>query len=95
MLGFSQGFTSMNAGCRLVETLTAQARLRTGGNKILTWMAGNASVKENADGYIKIVKPSPNSSARVDGIIALAMALALAEEDGSKPPAPSPEIFVL
>lgn len=95
VIGFSQGFTSMNAGCRLVETLTAQTRLRTGGNKILTWMAGNASVKENADGYIKIVKPSPNSSARVDGVIALAMALALAEEDGSKPPAPTPEIFVL
>jgi phage terminase large subunit-like protein len=95
VIGFSQGFSSMNAGCRLVETLTAQTRLRTGGNKILTWMAGNASIRENADGYIKIVKPTPNSPSRVDGIIALAMALAIAEEDGSRPPAPSPEIFVL
>jgi len=85
----------MNAGCKLVETTVAQSRLRTGGNKVLTWMAGNATVKQNADGYIKIVKPSPNSSARVDGIIALAMALAMAEEDATRPPPPAPEIFVL
>jgi len=95
VVGFSQGFSSMNAGCKLVETTVAQSRLRTGGNKVLTWMAGNATVKQNADGYIKIVKPSPNSSARVDGIIALAMALAMAEEDATRPPPPAPEIFVL
>lgn len=95
VIGFSQGFSNMNPACRLVETLVAQTRLRTNTNKILTWMAGNAAVKENSDGYIKIVKPSASSPARVDGIIALAMALSLAEEDDAKPPMASPEIVLL
>jgi phage terminase large subunit-like protein len=58
-------------------------------------MAANATVRETSDGYIKIVKPSAHSSARVDGIVALVMALAVASDAELAPAPVAPEIFVL
>ena len=95
MIGFSQSASSMNPSTKLLETLVSQGRLRTNENPVLDWMAANATVRETSDGYIKIVKPSSHSSARVDGIVALVMALGVAS-DAELAPAPiAPEIFVL
>jgi phage terminase large subunit-like protein len=58
-------------------------------------MAENAAVIENASGHLKVAKPSPKSHARVDGIIALIMALALSADAENAPPTPEPEILVL
>ena len=95
VLGFGQGFSAMNTPTRTLDTTIAQGRLRTGDNPILNWMAGNAVTKENAEGYIKIAKPSPMSPQRVDGIVALIMALALANDAENSPKAAEPEIIVL
>lgn len=93
--GFSQGFTNMNPGTRLTETIIAQGRLRTNDNPILNWMAGNATTKENAEGYVKVVKPSPTSPLRVDGVVAMIMAIAVASDAENAKPAPEPEILIL
>ena len=85
----------MNASTKLLETLVSQGRLRTNQNPVMDWMAGNATVRESAEGYIKIVKPSAHSSARVDGMVALVMALAIASDAESAPPPVVPEILVL
>ena len=93
--GFSQSFNSLNTPTKNLETLVAQAGLRTNDNPVLNWMAGNATTKENAEGYIKVVKPSPMSPSRVDGIVALIMALAIAKDSESAPKQPEPEILII
>jgi len=93
--GFSQAFSSLNTPTKNLETLIAQARLRTNDNPCLNWMASNCVTKENAEGYIKVVKPSPMSPARVDGIVALIMAIALANDSLAAKPTPPPEIILL
>jgi phage terminase large subunit-like protein len=93
--GFSQSFSAMNTPTRNLDATIAQGRLRTGDNPILNWMASNAVTKENADGYIKVAKPSPMSPQRVDGIVSLIMALALANDAENSPKAAEPEILVL
>ena len=93
--GFSQSFASMNPGTKALDGLIAQGRLRTNDNPVLNWMAGNATTKENAEGYVKVVKPSPMSPLRVDGIVALIMAVAIASDAASAPKAPEPEILIL
>ena len=95
VIGFSQAASSMNTPVKLLSTLIAQGRLRTNDNPILNFMAGNATVKTTSDGYIKIVKPSAMSPMRVDGIVALAMALGLANDEAASPPTPDPEIILL
>lgn len=95
VLGFSQSFASMNSSTRLLETLISQGRLRTQDNPIINWMAGNAVTKTSAEGYIKVVKPSSTSPARVDGIVALVMALAGASDAEAAAKTPEPEILVL
>jgi phage terminase large subunit-like protein len=85
----------MNAPTRLLETLISQGRLRTSDNPVLNWMAGNCTVRTNSDGYIKISKPGVTSPHRVDGMVALVMALALANEAESGVKTPEPEIIVL
>lgn len=78
-----------------LDGLISQGRLRTNDNPILNWMAGNCTIKTNADGYIKIAKPAPMSPARVDGMIALVMALALASDAEAAPRTADPEIILL
>lgn len=95
VIGFSQNFSAMNAPTRALDGLISQGRLRTGDNPILNWMAGNCTIKTNADGYIKIAKPAAMSPARVDGMIALVMALALASDAEAAPKMADPEIILL
>jgi len=95
VLGFSQSFASMNSSTRMLETLISQGRLRTQDNPVINWMAGNAVTKTSAEGYIKIVKPASTSPARVDGMVALVMALAGAGDAEAAAKSPEPEILVL
>ena len=58
---------------REMEKLVLEARIRHGGHPILRWMAGNVEVETDAVGN---QKPSKGrSSERIDGIVALDMAL--------------------
>lgn len=95
IVGFSQSYGSMNAPTKLLSTLISQGRLRTNDNPVLNWMAGNATARESSEGYLKVVKPSAHSPARVDGIVALIMALAIASDAESAPAPVAPEILVL
>ena len=95
VVGYSQSFATMNAPTMLLSTLVSDGKLRLNDNPIAHSHLLNASTRTNADGYIKIVKPSANSPHRVDGAIALVMALALAESSEAAPKRPEPEVFVL
>lgn len=95
MIGFSQHFSQMNAPTRLLETLISQGRLRTADNPILNNHASNCVIRTNSEGYIKISKPSPMSPARVDGMVALTMAVGLASDADAGMKTPDPEIILL
>lgn len=80
------GFYSMAAPCKEFERLVQAKILRHGGNPVLRWMAGNVQVKLDPAGNMKPDKQK--STERIDGIVAtlLALARAVAQPDGTKPP---------
>ena len=79
-----QGFISMSEPSKKLEELVLSRRLRHGGNPILRWMIGNVSIEEDAAGNIKPSKRK--STARIDGIVALVMALGRATLGALEPP---------
>ncbi len=91
---FGQGFGPMNAPTRLLENLTITGSLRHGGNPVLMWQASNVQVKTNDEGLIKPVKKSSHDIGRIDGIVALCMALSLSSGEVHGPQV-EPEILVL
>ena len=70
---FGQGYASMSAPSKELEKLVVGRSLRHGGNPVLRWMASNVAIETDAAGN---VKPSKGKSReRIDGIVALCMAL--------------------
>ena len=78
---FGQGFASMTAPTKELERLVLERKLRHGGNPVLRWMASNVAVRQDPAGNLKIDKAK--STERVDGMVALAMAVgrAMVRED--------------
>ena len=70
---FSQGFLSMSPASKEMERLVVSGRLRHPDNPVLNWCAANVVVKLDAAGNIKPSKRK--SSEKIDGIVALAMAV--------------------
>jgi len=73
MVAFGQGYASMNWPTKKLEEVVLAGKLNHGGNPVLRWMAGNVSIETDAaDNW----KPSKKKSReRIDGIVALIMAL--------------------
>jgi phage terminase large subunit-like protein len=72
---FGQGFVSMGPAVDALEIAIIDRRLQHGGNPILSWNIANAVVETDAAGARKISKS--RSVERVDGVVALAMAIGL------------------
>jgi phage terminase large subunit-like protein len=77
---FGQGFRSMSAPCKLLESLVMSKKCHHGGNPVMRWMMSNVAIESDAADNIKISKK--RSTEKVDGIVALVMALARASESG-------------
>ena len=76
MVPIGQGFASMNAPAKELEKLVAGRELRHDGHPVLSWMVANAVVRQDPAGNIK---PDRERSAdKIDGVVALVMALARA-----------------
>lgn len=71
-----QGFRDLSAPSRELEKLVLGATLRHGNNPVLRWMARNVVVEQDAAGNLRPSKRA--STERIDGIVALVMALARA-----------------
>ena len=81
---FGQGFVSMAPALRTLESLLLNAKIRHGNHPVLTMCAANAVVKSDEAGNRKLDKK--RSRGRIDGMVALAMACAVANENqGSRP----------
>lgn len=75
MIEFRQGMISMNEPAKELERQILSGGIEHGNNPVLKWMASNVSVKEDAAGNIKPIKPQRNSGHKIDGIVTLIMAL--------------------
>lgn len=73
---FGQGYASMSPALRELETMLLERKMRHGMNPVLTMCAQNAVVQMDPAGNRKLAKNQ--SSGRIDGMVALAMAAAVA-----------------
>jgi phage terminase large subunit-like protein len=75
---FGQGFQSISPALRTLEVELLEERLCHGGHPLLNMCAANAIVYQNSAGDRKLDKSK--STGRIDGMVALAMAMATAAE---------------
>jgi phage terminase large subunit-like protein len=80
---FGQGYKTMTPALKTLETVLLEGRMRHGGHPVLTYCMANARVMVDDIGNRKLVKSK--STGRIDGMIALTMAL------GAAAAAPEPE----
>jgi len=73
MIEFRQGFVSMNEPSKRLETMIVGHTLRHSGHAVLRWNAANVSVLTDPAGNLKPTKEK--STGKIDGIVALIMAL--------------------
>ncbi len=73
-----QGTASMSAPCKEVERCVVAGTLDHGGNPIAEWMAEHANVRTDDNGNIKLDKSDLSTRQKIDGIVALALAVAVA-----------------
>jgi phage terminase large subunit-like protein len=74
-----QGFTTLSPLCNEIKRLVMGELVRHGDNPILNWMAENIVVRLDPAGNVKFDKAK--SRERIDGMVALAMAIGVAGED--------------
>ena len=87
---YGQGFVSMNAPTKHLDVLVRSGRLVHARHPVLRWMAGNVMLeKDAADNW----KPSKKrSKEKIDGIVALTMAIGRAVV--AEPPPTTTAFFV-
>lgn len=73
---FGQGYQSMSPALRTTESLILDGKLIHGGNPVMNMCAANAVVQSDPAGNRKLTKQK--SSGRIDGMVSLVMALAMA-----------------
>lgn len=73
MVPIRQGFASMSPPTKELLNLVLAKKLRHGGHPILRWMADSMVVKQDPAGNVKPDKSK--STARIDGMVALIMAI--------------------
>lgn len=82
LVPWGQGFKDMAPAIDLLERLVIDAKLRHGGQPVLTWCVLNAKTVADAAGNRKLDKQK--STGRIDGVVALGMALGLATRRGGE-----------
>jgi len=79
MVPFGQGFGSMSTPTKQIEVLSLQNKLNHGDNQVLNWNCSNVVLKRDPADNVKIDKDK--STEKVDGMVALAMAIGIAIKD--------------
>lgn len=77
VLHFPQKWALMHAALKETEDAILLKKLRHGGNRVLRWMFRNVAIRENSTGLRRLDKEK--SADKIDGIVALVMALARAQ----------------
>ena len=82
---YSQGIMSMSPPTKRLEGLIMEGKLRHAGHPVLRWNCRNSVLKIDNNENMKIVKDNPKQ--RVDGMVALVMAVAMYDSYQKQPPA--------
>ena len=82
---FGQGFASMSPAIRELESMLLARKLRHGNHPVLTMCANNATVIKDPAENRKFVKN--RATGRIDGMVALTMAVGVMPTEVEKPPA--------
>lgn len=77
LVEFRQGFRSMNAPTKEMQAAIESKKFNHFGDPVLRWMAGNASVRSDPAGNIKLEKDIKTPSKKIDGLITNIMAYGL------------------
>ncbi|MST50685.1 terminase large subunit [Mobiluncus porci] len=80
---FGQGFKDMSPPSKELMKLALEGRLAHGGHPVLAWMADNITIRQDPAGNIKPDKQK--STEKIDGMVALIMALDRALRHGGEP----------
>ena len=75
-VAFGQGYQSMSPALRDLESIILEKKLRHGDHPVLKFCASNCVIERDAAGNRKLSKR--RSTGRIDGMIALTMALGVA-----------------
>jgi phage terminase large subunit-like protein len=70
-----QGMSVLSSPSKQVEKLIMNYGIKHNGNPFVGWQLGNCEVYEDVNGNIKVRKNEADKSAKVDGIIALIIAV--------------------
>ena len=84
---FGQGYKSMSPALRTLETMLLQNDLKHGNHPLLTICLANSVVMKDPAGNRKLVKGT--DTRKIDGAVALAMAVGTLQEAGAEAPASS------
>ncbi len=93
VLGFGQGYGSMSSPTAALEAAVVGGKLLHGGHPVLAWQASNVAVQSDHHGNKKPSKAK--STERIDGIVALIMALGIHATSTAPAPAQSWDIITL
>jgi phage terminase large subunit-like protein len=93
VLGFGQGYGSMSSPAKQLEALVVGGKLLHGGHPVLAWQASNVAIQQDHAGNIKPSKAK--SSERIDGIVALTMAIGIHATATAPPPEQNWDIITL
>src|SRR5215831_16098619 len=81
-VGFGQGYKSMSPALRDLESVILEKKLRHGGHPVLTMCSNNAVIERDPAGNRKLSKK--RATGRIDGMIALLMAIGVAPQQAAK-----------
>jgi phage terminase large subunit-like protein len=81
MVEVRQGWKTMAEPMAKLERLLRGGRLAHGGHPVLRWNFANTRAKSDPAGNLRPVKPEPNSRKKIDGCVALIMAISRAMLD--------------
>lgn len=92
---YKQGYAGFNAPCRLVENLLSKGRLRHAANPVLGFQATNVTLRQNAEGMVRPLKPKDTGGLRIDGMVSLLMAVGAWAHEVQTPARPAPTIHAI
>jgi phage terminase large subunit-like protein len=75
MVSLAQTISMMSEAVKRIEEMVVSRKLQHGGNPVLRWMASNCETHSDSYGNRKLKKPDRSEAKRVDGMVALEMAV--------------------
>lgn len=84
-INFGQGLRTMNEPTKQFEARVIDGKILHNGDPLTAWMVQNATIKPDANGNYKPLKPKRDSPKKIDGVITGVMTAAMVISNESEP----------